>query len=295
MNSLDKLEPRMPSRVQASRSIGLPLKTRPLSKQAYDRKFGRNAGVAKRNSEVRNRISNDLNLFRTLARYAVARAGTVQPVNAQSGPFLVWGKIGKQYSLQNNGNKLHKWNSQTEFFKLLLCSQVVLEYRGYAFTVKINQALEEIWRHEAADIYKCVKRRIRSALVSHGLGDIGMAYVLEGKGKKGNLTRLHLHGMVCGIDQSDLRAFKLAMETALEVGYKRRGKGSGLDFHLVQYYDELEQGKPDESAKWSNYCAKSLMIKDARLAGQRMFMNHRLREMTKRLWGVITDAPPGKE
>lgn len=273
-------------------AMGYPLKTRPFTKEAYQRKFGRSARVSERNAAVRKEIANDLNRYRTLARYAAA---AVVPATTTPGLFPVWGKTGQLYTLNHNGQRLGKWREQTEFFKLLLCSQVVLEFKGYAFTVKVNEALEEMWRADDADIYECIKDRVRAALVSNGLGDVGMAYVLEGKGKKGSRTRLHLHGMVCGIDQCNLRAFKLAMEAALEVGFRRRGKGSGLDFHSILYYDEIERGIPSESAKWPDYCAKSVMIKDARLPDKRMFMNRRLREMTKRLWGVITDAPPGKE
>ncbi|MFN3620620.1 hypothetical protein [Sphingorhabdus sp.] len=275
--------------------VGYPLKTRPLGKGVYDQKFGRNAGVARRNAAVRSAIANDLNLFRSLARFATANKAIVPVIPHQPGLFSVWGKTGQQYLQRYPGQKLGKWRAQTEFLKLLLCSQVVLEYKGYSFTVKVNEALEEMWKADEAHIYNCIKRRIRAELVSHGFCDVGMAYVLEGKGRKGSRTRLHLHGMVCGIDQCHLRAFKLAMESALEVGFRRRGKGSGLDFHCVLYYDEIVQGVANEAANWPNYCAKSLMIKDARLPGQRMFINHRLREMTKRLWGVITDAPLGKE
>lgn len=266
-----------------------------MSKGYYDKKFGRNAGVAKRNSAVRNRMASDLNLFRSLARSALTMRGAVSPIHGPTGPFPVWGKAGRYYRSRYPGQRLGKWREQTEFFKLLLCSQVVLEYRGYAFTVKVNEALEQMWRSDGAVTYDCIKKRVRAALVSNGLGDVGMAYVLEGKRINGSRTRLHLHGMVCGIDQRDLRAFKLAMESALEVGFRRRGKGSGLDFHSFLYYDEIDQGNAGESAKWPSYCMKSVMVKDDRLPDQRMFMNQRLRQMTKRLWGVITDAPPGKE
>jgi hypothetical protein len=282
-------------RKSCRKTIGMPLKTRPLTRPAYKAKFGRNTGVTKRNAAVRASMNNDKNLFRTLARYAVANSQVALFQVPPNTPFPVWYKVEEQFSRQNNGKKLGKWRERTEFFKLMLCSQVILEYKGYAFTVKINSALEEIWRIDGADIYNCVKRRIRNALVAHGLSDVGLTYVIEGKSPKGSLTRLHIHGMVCGIDQSDLRAFKEAMETALEVGSRRRGKGSGLDFQSILYYDEIERGQADESAKWPNYCSKALMTKDPRLPGQRTFMNRRLLEMTKKLWGVITDAPPGKE
>ena len=276
-------------------TTGMRLKTRPLTRSTYEAKFGRTTGVTKRNAAVRASMNNDKNQFRTLARYAVANSQVAHVQVPPTTPFPVWYKVGEQFSHQNNGKKLGKWRERTEFFKLLLCSQVILEFKGYAFTVKINSALEEIWRIEGADIYDCVKRRVRNALVKHGLPDVGLTYVIEGKGPKGSLTRLHIHGMVCGIDQSDLRAFKAAMETALEVGNRRRGKGSGLDFHSILYYDEIERGQADESAKWPNYCSKALMTKDSRLPGQRTFMNRRLLKMTRKLWGVITDAPPGKE
>lgn len=266
-----------------------------MSKRHYERKFGRKAGVTKRNRAVRDRIANDLNLFRSLAECALAIQGGASAINGSTRPFPVWSETGQYFLQTHPGQKLGKWRDQTEFFKLLLCSQVVLEYKGYAFTVKVNPALEGIWRENKAKIYDCIKSRVTAALRSSGLDGIGMAYVLEGKSMNGSRTGLHLHGMVCGIDQGDLRAFKLAMESALEVGFRRRGKGSGLDFHSFVYYDEIDQGNAGASAKWPSYCMKSVMVKDDRLPNQRMFMNQRMRQMTKRLWGVITDAPLGRE
>lgn len=278
-----------------STNILFPRKSRPFSKQYHASKVGRNAGVRKRNGQVRDALSNDEKLTNTLANYAHANRAALAAAKPASGPFLVWHKTGHSYSKDHNGTKLGKWRNQTEYLKYLLSSQVVLEYSGYAFTFKINPLLEEKWRADDADIYTCVRKRVRKALVSAGLGDVGLAFVIEGKTKKGGTTWLHLHGLVCGIDHRHVTKFKLAMEKALEAGINRGGKGSGRDGKIELYYDGMLMGYPGGAATWSSYCAKSLMVKDERLPDQRLYMSRKICEMTKRLWGVITDMPLGKE
>lgn len=285
----------LPKTHRPSTNILLPRKSRPFSKQYHASKVGRKAGVRKRNAQVRDALSNDEKLMNTLANYAHASRVALAAAKPASGPFLVWHKTGHSYSNDHNGTKLGKWRNQTEYLKYLLSSQVVLEFSGYAFTFKINSFLEAQWQADDADIYTCVRKRVRKSLVSVGLGDVGLAFVIEGKTKKGGTTWLHLHGLVCGINHLQVTKFKLAMEKALEAGISRGGKGSGRDGKIELYYDGLLMGYPGGAATWSSYCAKSIMVKDERLPDQRLYMSHKMCEMTRRLWGVITDRPPGKE
>lgn len=211
--------------------------------------------------------------------------------------FTVWSDFDPDTGINfpTKERNFPKWKNISEYLKYHLAGVCVLATKGYTFSARLNPELETLWLNEGYDFYERIKKRLTKEFRASGLDDLGIAFVVEGKSKKGTRTGLHIHG-VFYFDNDTWYPDKVrrAIEAALKVGDFRLGLRRARDVQVTLMYDKgLRDGK--RPGGWATYTSKNAVKPDDRLPNRRIYMNRKMTQLTKEMWGQIRQVPRGQE
>lgn len=269
-------------------------KIRPMSKNQFVCKTGRKSGARRRNQHQKVKQLTGVERFRQLLKLKNMRVRNGAPSASSTSTYPVWHGIGAQYNKLHStkvGSKL-TWRGITDHEKFLYCCQVTAEQGGYSFTVKLNPHLVDQWVNGRNKVFDRVRKRIAKVFRERKLRDLLIAYVIEGKTKRGCNTSLHLHGVFAGVGHVRIGSVKAALEKALDVGPYRGGKGSHLDVHIAAYGNNVFAKNSETPGTWGIYCTKHIMKPDPRLPDKRIYINQTMSKELQRFWSVLMDSKP---
>ena len=284
----------------ASNEIGRycsPLKMTPLSAAEYLARTGQKRGVREHNKRMRAVAKAQHAYIEHIICAAADRIAGRNALNLPVDPLTVWNDFDPPSGInfRTAQRDLPKWRALSEYMKLQIAAVCTLGAEGYSFTARFNPDLESSWEVQGYDFYELIKRNIAKQFRESGINDVGIAYVVEGKTKKGTRGAIHLHGFFF-LDQAPraLSSVQSALEAALQIGLSRVGPRRSRDIDIKRMYDTgLLYGK--SPGTWAAYSVKNAAKPDNRLPGRRIYMNRRIVQTAKVMWGLITDAPFGRE
>ena len=280
-----------------SRRYCSPLKMTPLTAETYKAKTGKKRGVRAHNRRVRETVKEQHQYASQIIWAARSRIEQRQSRGLPIDMFTVWNDFdpdtGKHYPTKKR--YFPQWRDLSEYLKYHVAGLCVLATKGYTFSARLNPDLERRWLQNGYDFYERIKKRIAKEFREAGLSDVGYAFVVEGKNRKGSRTGLHIHGVFFFNDGLWYRdKVRRAIEAALKVGDFRQGVRRSRDVHVTLMYDPAIRGdKPP--ARWAAYTTKNSLKPDDRLPHRRIFMNQMMTQMAREMWGQIRGVPIGKE
>ena len=274
-----------------------PLKMMPLSAAEYLARTGQKRGVREHNKRMRAVAKTQHAYVEHIIHAAADRIAGRIALGLPVDPLTVWNDFDPPTGItfQTAQRELPKWRELSEYMKFQTAAVCALGAEGHSFTARLNPQLENSWEVEGYDFYELIKRKIATQFRESGINEVGIAYVVEGKTKKGTRSAIHLHGFFffdCAAQT--LWSVESALETALQVGLCRVGPRRGRDIDIERMYDTgLLYGR--SPGTWAAYSVKNAAKPDNRLPNRRIYMNRRTVQTAKVMWGLITDAPFGQE
>lgn len=269
----------------------------PLTAQTYRARTGRKRGVRAHNHSMRATVKEQHKYAQQIIWAARDRIEQRHWRGIPVDMFTVWTDFdpdsGKTFPTKQR--HFPKWKGLCEYLKLQIAGVCVLATKGYTFSARLNPDLDELWSRKGYDCYELIKRRLANEFRKAGLTNVGYAFVVEGKSRKGVRTGLHIHGFFYfEEDPWYPDKVKLAIEAALEVGPFRQGMRRSRDVQVELMYDPCirDGGRP---GRWAAYSTKNTAKPDDRLPNKRIFLNTRMTRMTKEMWGQIKEVPRGEE
>lgn len=164
-------------------------------------------------------------------------------------------------------------------------------FGGYSLTARVRPDLQNKWAAEGRPAGERIHKLIANALSKNMLSHLPLCYVIEGKGRQGSQTSLHIHGVLQTDKAIDATRLKVALELALSTHPKGRAaagvpKKSGVEVLLEPIY---ESGSPFEgtAGRWATYFAKNATRPDKRLGGKKAFISQEGRRLARELWSFM--------
>lgn len=269
----------------------------PLTANDYRAKTGQKRGVREHNKQMRSTVEEQHHYVEHIIGAASDRIAQRLALGIPIDLFTVWNDFDPPTGInfQTSPRKLPKWRELSEYMKFQLAGVCVLAGGGYSFTARLNPDLEKLWVVHEYDFYEMIKRRIATQFRADDLGDVRLAYVVEGKTKRGCRTGIHLHGFFFDDnDTSRPNKVKSAIEAALSVGLHRKGRRRGRDVKMEPMYDTgLSYG--DGPGQWAAYSCKNATKPDTRLPNRRIYVSQQMTRTAKMMWGLISEVAIGKE
>lgn len=274
-----------------------PLKMMPLSAEEFLARTGQKRGVREHNKQMRAVAKAQHVYIEHIIHAAADRMAGRIALGLSVDPLTVWNDFDPPTGItfQTAQRELPKWRELSEYMKLQIAAVCTLGAEGHSFTARLNPKLASLWDVNGYDFYELIKRNIAKQFRESGINEVGLAYVVEGKTKKGTRSAIHLHGFFF-LDHAPqaLSSVRSAIEAALQVGLYRVGPRRGRDLQIERMYDTgLVYGK--SPGRWAAYSVKNAAKPDSRLPNRRIYMNRRTVQTAKVMWGLITEAPFGQE
>lgn len=269
----------------------------PLTAEEYFARIGQKRGVREHNKQMRTVAKAQHAYVEHIIQAAADRIVGRNSLGLPLDPLTVWNDFDPATGItyQTTQRELPKWRELSEYMKLQIAAVCALGAEGYSFTARLNPKLENSWEAHGHDFYELIKRNITKQFREFGINEVGIAYVVEGKTKKGTRSAIHLHGFFF-LDQAlhGLSSVQSALEAALKIGLSRVGPRRSRDINIERMYDTgLLYGR--SPGAWAAYSVKNAAKPDIRLPNRRIYMNRRIVQTAKVMWGLITDAPFGQE
>jgi hypothetical protein len=269
----------------------------PLTAEEFFARTGQKRGVREHNRQVRAIVKDQHAYVEHIIFAASERIEQRVAMGIPIDWLTVWNDFDPDtgFDFQTAQRKLPKWRNLSEYMKFQIGAVCTMGAEGYSFTARLNPKLESIWEAAGYDFYERIKRQMAAQFREAGITDLALAYVIEGKTKKGTRTNTHLHGFFFfDKGQTAPSKVKSAIEAALHCGLNRIGKRRGRDVKVELIYDTgLRYGK--SPGRWGAYSTKHASKPDDRLPKRRIYMSTTMSQIAKVMWGVITEAPIGRE
>ena len=269
----------------------------PISATEYFARTGQKRGVREHNRLMRTLAKDQHAYIEHIILSAAERMAGRIALGLPVDPLTVWNDFDPPTGInfQTVRRELPKWRELSEYMKFQIAAVSTLGAEGHSFTARLNPDLESLWEVNGYDFYELIKRNIAKQFRESGINEVGIAYVVEGKTKKGTRSAIHLHGFFF-LDHAPqaLSSIESALEVALKVGLIRVGPRQGRDIKIERMYDTgLLYGR--SPGRWAAYSVKNAAKPDNRLPNRRIYMNRRTVQTAKVMWGLITEAPFGRE
>lgn len=182
---------------------------------------------------------------------------------------------------------LPAWEFMSERMKMFVGFDVALEFGWcFAFSVNIASSLVTKWSSENSNLVANVQQRIRRSMVSEGISDLPICWVIETRTRSGkSRTKPHLHGIA--ICEEPLLATKLKMALESSIAAQKEYKRARRSIHIERGYakNDLSISK----SRWVSYITKNVDLYDQRLGKRRIYMSRSFTQVAKTAWDIRRD------